>query len=244
MYIVEIKFGFENENISNLTDVFFEQIFFNPNKMDYLINFNETLKQNLPFEKDFFKELLDLSPDSIVLKEDRNEFIKKFKIKFVNIEKTEMLQNVTFEIIVNEFNDRFKEIVFSFFSNLQAPIYLICYNFDDVWFNKQNDLSFGSYEIIKGYNFIAAPLMCFGKKYENVIDFSSLDKLKTKINIKSHENEMICINLFDIQEFPVSDESRKTQKIYWNFLNDNNILEKFSKKTNINFFDFLKKNTR
>lgn len=129
------------------------------------------------------------------------------------------------------------------------------YVFDnkDIWEEsrkaKENDeLNFtvypGQYKYVCGMQFMAAPLMWFGKPFFNIIGKNKL--LKFEGASLKESLDIVEINLFDIYDSPSKIENREKQKKFWSFFDLEKVAFKFEEDNAIDAVqslkDFLAKN--
>lgn len=106
----------------------------------------------------------------------------------------------------------------------------------------------GQYKYVCGMQFMAAPLMWFGKPFFEII---SKDKLLSfdKAHIKEQlMPDLIEVKLFDIYQSSEKAENRINQKSFWSFFDLGRIISKFEEDNNIDaaqsLKDFLTKNQK
>lgn len=254
MYKIEIKLRINNipDKSFDLVDSVIKASGFQSTHMDILVNFSKPLVENQEYSYSKLFELMKNYPDSITLKNKTSykNSLKKIEVKFVNVNKLELLQNVTLGFFAEHINNNLIDEFLKIIQKEEDFIYLLAYNFDDSF--EQSDISldiencdnklfnYGKNIKIKGYRFIAAPVMCFGNLYNEVIAFTLLLDLKDIFFVKLINEKVIYLELFDLYENPISDLNRLRQKKYWDFLELNHIINNFNKKTTFSFFEFLK----
>lgn len=254
MYKIEIKLKIGNipqksfELVSSLID----STKFQATHMDIFLDFRKPLIKNQKFDNCNFTDFMKNYPDNITLKNKtsfENTF-KKIEVKFVKVDKLELLQNVTLGFFAEQVNNTLINEFLNIIKEDEDFIYLLAYNFEDSFeysdvnqdvedcdnklFNYSKNIK------IKGYSFIAAPVMYFGNLYNEVISFHLLLNLKDSFFTKLINEKVIYLELFDLYENPISDINRQKQKKYWDFLELNNVINNFNKKTTFSFFEFLK----
>lgn len=255
MYKVEIKLKISDISKKS-TDLVFSLINesdFQATHMDILMNYSKPLLQNQKFDNITFIKLMGKYPDSITLNNKSNikSFFQKIEIKFVNVDKIDLLQNVTLSFFTDNINNTFIDGFIKILQEERDFIYLYAYNFDyafdesNISLEKFDDghdklLNYGRNLKIKGYSFIAAPIMYFGELYSEVITFPLLFSLKDIFSVKFINEKVVCLKLYDLYDDPTIESNRQRQKEYWDFLETNSIINNFTKKTTFNFFDFLK----
>jgi hypothetical protein len=104
----------------------------------------------------------------------------------------------------------------------------------------------GQYKYVCGMQFMAAPLMWFGKPFFEIISKDKLLKFN-KAHIKGQMmHDLIEVELFNIYDSPEKTENRINQKSFWSFFDLGKIISKFEEDNAIDAVkslkDFLAKN--
>lgn len=142
----------------------------------------------------------------------------------------------------------------------KSLVYCYCYNQTDVseqsntHFNKYGDIpkgiklvenKYGDKQIdisknwgksitIHNLKFVAASMMWFGLGFNPVFSIDNFRKFRYVTLIT---DSYAYIELFNLYEEPV--EFRKKQKIFWNFVNSNRIIERYESENKLEFTNWL-----
>ncbi len=122
-------------------------------------------------------------------------------------------------------------------------IYCYYYEQSDVWEQSNmdiNDNSWGRCLTIKGFDFMAAPLMYFGQECNDAIPFEKLSNYSKSEKIVIYNSEIIKIMLFDIHDMPSKLSNRKAQEDFWKEMNLVKLAKEYEDKNKIDFTAFLK----
>jgi hypothetical protein len=249
-YICELYFDKHKSNWQELLRFSLQNLGFIPNVMSIYVTMDKMFEET-PYDEDFlFSVLSEEDEPGISIRHhiyDENSENPWFRFgtegKFVSLK----WSNTNLDFLLSENIKQF----------LKMDGFTAGYAFDNKDIREQSreakekgefDYTIypGQYKYVCGMQFMAAPLMWFGKNFFEII---SKDKL-LKFN-KAHINEklvpdLVEVKLFDIYESPEKTENRINQKNFWSFFNLGKIISKFEEDNSIDAVqslkDFLAKN--
>ena len=97
----------------------------------------------------------------------------------------------------------------------------------------------GRVEKTCGLQFMAAPLIWFGRSFDLIISFEKLTSFKFSTIVSINGNDVIQIRLFDIYDLPSIEKNRDKQKEFWKFFDLKNVIQKFQKNNEISAVESL-----
>ncbi|MBX3256092.1 MAG: hypothetical protein KF862_18290 [Chitinophagaceae bacterium] len=169
--------------------------------------------------------------------------------------------NVCFEFLI-ETND------FVTLLSSENFIYGACYNMDDAYNESATNIEYiknvvgkknivttkdqfdnlivdvsrncGRKERINGLEFIAAPIMWFGNKFNEFIPWRDILKFSGSEFIKTQEGEYVLLKLFDLSDDSSLEKNRKRQCQFWEFFNLQEVIKNYEKRTAIDLDAYMK----
>lgn len=255
---LKIKFDLIPDLLSNVINL----LDFEPIKMDIFHNEFKKSKERIAYEKEYIlknlsKSEVDGGITSVSLYDNNSTYENTtpfFRFGIFDTTLNEELVNCTFEWVAYQNLDWLIKDEFILNKLLQEGVklvYLVAYDqldvaqetreskenigFSSKLFSKKN---WGKEENVKGFAFIAAPLMYFGNAYDKVISIDDLKSYKRASTIKINDSEIIKIEIFPLYSNPK--EYRKAQEDYWKKLNLEKQIKNYRETTKIDFTEFLK----
>lgn len=225
---------------------------FAPNKMDVFFNEYSLPKESIPFDEHFLldnlsvEEMKGVTSFSLYNKEYCNENITPFfRFKLSHVKNSPNvkcdLEWIAYPEIKDHLlleNDNMKNIL-----NNSSLIYCYYYNQGDVWEQTNQEINnencWGKRLVVKGFDFMAAPLMYFGEECNDAIPFNTISSFSLTEKKQINSKEILKVSLFGIHEAP--EKNRKNQKNYWEDLGLKSLSDKYKEKNKIDFTAFLKK---
>jgi len=93
--------------------------------------------------------------------------------------------------------------------------------------------NWGRSETGAGLVFMAAPLMCYGSGFFEIISKEKLLQFEGAILLRDEGHEMVSIKLFELYELPSKKENREKQEMFWSFFDLRKIIDQYNRKNTI-----------
>lgn len=245
-YVCELYFDKKKSNQQELMKLALQNLGFKPNIMSIYITMDE-MYEEVSYNEDLLFSILFKEDDSGITiiqhlydENTTNPWFRLSKIEgdFFSLK----WSNKNLDFLLTE-------IITSF---LKMDGFAAGYVFDnkDVWEQnkeaKENqNLSKdypGQFKYVCGMQFMAAPLMWFGKSFFEII---SKDELLKFSKAQKLNTDLVEVKLFNIYESPKKIENRQTQKSFWTFFELDKVVNKFEEENSIDAVqalnDFLSK---
>ena len=253
-YACNLLLNIKKTQIIELVDLAIDQLSYIPDRMDVFFNMFVRDKQGLRFDMSYLLENLSIEDDlegitsfSIYPKNfsdtDAGPF---FRVSIGQTQNSNQLR-CNFEWIANKKIDQKLHLENESMSNILSIASLIyCYYFDqsdvhDQTRQENSNDNWGKRLRAGGFDFLAAPLMYFGRDRDSIIPISSLKAYPEAKIIKIKDQEVIKIFLFDIHEDASSKVNREKQKLFWNKLNLEGLVKEFESWSKTNAIEEYKK---
>lgn len=265
MYFCELIIKVSIQRLSDLLSGVIELLDFEPIKMHISYNEFKNPKFYIQYDKDYILNNLSKSEvdggitsfslyDQSHTDENTNPFFRfslsdatlneelvKCNFKWIAYKKLDWLIND--EFILKRLLQEDVELVYLITSN-QHDVYAQTRaheseknsNFISKLLSKKN---WGRREIVNGIAFIAAPLMYFGKAYDEVISIKYLQAYEKARKININSKEIIKIEIYPLYSNPK--EYRNEQKDYWKMMNLSKKIEDYEKLKKRDFTEYLKR---
>ncbi|HLA58927.1 MAG TPA: hypothetical protein VK622_09210 [Puia sp.] len=254
---------------SEIVPVFFKNALhvlgFRPLYMDVFIDENNIL-YDIEFNESEVFSFLDKGVTTVVLKnqlydESGNNHWFRFSIDktYYNVIRLQWLDERLDFLIDSSY--------FQSLLNPNFLICGYCYDHDDVFLESNTDIRYymsknnsspyattknqfgddiidvsknwGRSESACGLEFLAAPLMWFGKSFFEIIPKGDFLKFESGI-VKNNNDEMISITLFDLVDLPMKHENRRKQENFWLSFDLKNKIESYRKSHSIDLEKWIK----
>jgi hypothetical protein len=225
---------------------------FRPAEMDVFFNEFVLPKENILFDKEYLlenlsqKEMEGISTFSLY---DEHSTLEKvtpfFRFRIDHINNGEKVRS-TLEWVsyahIPEYVMLESDLLTSLLKHLDL-CYCYYYNQNDVGkhvnMEARESIGWGKRVRVKGFDFIAAPLMYFGRQCDEAIPFELISKFPNTERLQIQDKDILKVSLFDIHDSP--DKHRSMQEKFWRVLNLENLIERYREKTKIDFLAFMQK---
>jgi len=253
-YTCKLSIKVEKDLVEDLVNKIIDQLSFTPDKMDLFFNEFEQPRESLSYKKSYLLENLSIKQEmegitsfSLYSKNHLSENVKPFfRFKITHLKNSNQLRCslewVAYDKIdqglLLEKNESMKNIL-----SMSSLIYCYYYDQEDVWeqTNQERDNdSWGRRLTVKGFDFMAAPLMYFGKECDSAIPFNLLSAFSKSKRLQIKGEEVLKVSLFDINEQADKKENREAQRMFWESLELKKLAEDYKSKNKIDFTAFLK----
>lgn len=253
-YACELLVNIKKTQIIDLVKLAIDQLSFSPDRMDVFFNMFVRDKQGLRYDKTYLLENLSIEDDlegitSLSLYPKKSSVANArpfFRASLGHIQNSNQLR-CKLEWIANEKINQKLHLENEPMSNLLSIASLIyCYYFDqsdvhDQTRQENSSDNWGKRLRTGGFEFLAAPLMYFGRDCDPIIPIKSLEVYPEAQTIKIRGQKVIKISLFDIHEDASSKVNRKTQKLFWRTLNLVELVEDIESRNKTNAIEEYKK---
>lgn len=252
-YACEISIKVEKKMVDDLVVELLDNLLFNPYKMD--IFYNEFMKprHSMNYNKAYLldnlskQEMVGITSFSLYPKDYNPENVRPFfRLSIAHLDNWDqlrlLLEWVAYDKIYQSLlleNEPMKNILFN-----SSLIYCYYYDQDDVWeqTNQENGCdNWGKEILVKGFTFIAAPLMYFGEECDSAIPFNSIDALPVSQKIRIKGKELLKVALFDIHDQADKEKNREIQKMFWKSLDLKVLADDYKAKNKIDYIARLKR---
>lgn len=250
-YTCELYFDKEKINWQELIKVSIQSLGFIPNIMSIYVTMDK-MYENIAYDQAFLfsffsgKEEPGITIRHHIYDEDQVNPWFKFGAtegRFVSLK----WSNINLDFLLSENILRF----------LNTDGFTAGYAFDndDVWEQSKAakekgewdyNIYPGQFKYVCGMQFMAAPLMWFGKYFFDIISKEKLLKFNKAYKKEKSTTDLIEVSLFDLYDSPEKYPNRIHQKNFWSFFELDIIISKFEKDNSIDAVqslkDFLTKN--
>ncbi len=98
----------------------------------------------------------------------------------------------------------------------------------------------GRKERVNGLEFIAAPIMWFGNRFNEFITWKDILKFNGSEFVKIQNGEYVLLKLFELSDDPSLEKNRKRQCQFWEFFNLQEVIKNYEKRTAIDLDAYMK----
>lgn len=117
------------------------------------------------------------------------------------------------------------------------------YNKNDVGIQNlkydDGESAWGRCKTVKGFDFLAAPLMYFGEGGLGIIPEERLLLLNNTERVDFNGQSLVCVKLFDLYSDPSSEKNREIQEKYWKDLDLEVLIMKHQERNRFNAMEYL-----
>jgi hypothetical protein len=110
--------------------------------------------------------------------------------------------------------------------------------FGDLIVNISNNC--GRKERVNGLEFIAAPIMWFGSRFNEFISWQDILQFSGSECVKTKGGEYVLLKLFELSDDPSLEKNRKRQCQFWEFFNFQKVIKNYAERTAIDLDAYMK----